>query len=90
MQIRFLNLERDEIFLLGYSLTLSPTEEKLLRAIAEGGKRGSSDLALLLPAETSVGNVAVHISSINKKAAKISGRKLIIHENGRYEINPFM
>ena len=90
MQIRFLELAHDGIFLLGRPLTLSPTEERLLRAIAEGGKSGVDDLLPLLSEGVSRGNVAVHINSINEKAARLSGRKLIIHEEKRYKINPFM
>ena len=90
MQIRFLNLTSDGIYLLGHPLKLSPTEERLLRAVAEGGKSGVDDLLPLLSAGVSRGNIAVHITSINNKATMISGRKIIIHEEKRYKINPFM
>lgn len=90
MQIRFLSLTPEGIFLLGLPLLLSPTEERLLRAIAEGGKSGVDDLLPLLSSGVSRGNVAVHINSINEKAAEISGRRLIIHEEKQYRINPFM
>lgn len=90
MQIRFLELSREGVFLLGRPLSLSPSEEKLLRAIAEGGKSGRDDLAKLLPSGVGYGNVAVHINAINRKAEKISARKLVICEDKRYKINPFM
>ena len=90
MQIRFLSLDRDEIFLLGYRLKLSPTEEKLLRAIAEGGKSDLANLVSLLPTDVGSGNVAVHINSINRKAKRISDRRLIICRSGQYKINEFM
>lgn len=90
MQIRFLCIERDSVYLLGYPLKLSPTEDKLLRIIADGGRRGSEDLLRLLPDGVSKGNIAVHINAINRKAEKISHRKLVIRENGQYTINPFM
>ena len=90
MQIRFLDIARDGIFLLGYRLSLSPTEEKLLRTVAEGGRCDTEALCSLLAKGVSSGNIAVHINSINKKAHAISGRKLIIYESGQYKINPFM
>ena len=90
MQIRFLVIDHDGIFLLGKPLKLSHTEERLLITIASGGKSGAQDLLTLLEPGVSVGNIAVHINSINRKAAKISERKLIIHENKQYKINPLM
>ena len=90
MQIRFLDISRDGIFLLGYRLSLSPTEEKLLRTVAQGGRCDTAALCSLLSEGVGSGNIAVHINSINKKAHAISERKLIIYESGQYKINPFM
>ena len=90
MHIRFLELCPSKIFLLGYELKLSPTEEKLLRAIAEGGKSDIDTLSLLLKDGVSRGNIAVHVNGINKKASEISGRRLVIHRNARYILNPYM
>ncbi len=90
MQVRFLTVDRNETFLLGYRLKLSSTEQKLLYEIAQGGRSGVEDLLPLLNAGVGRGNVAVHINSINKKAENISGRKLIIHEDSQYKLNPFM
>ena len=90
MQIRFLDISREGIFLLGYKLILSPTEEKILCAVSQGCKSNTEELCNLLPKGVGAGNIAVHINSINAKARKISGRKLIIYENGQYNINPFM
>ena len=90
MKIRFLELCPDKIFLLGYELKLSPSEEKLLRAIAEGGRSDVDSLRVILTDGVNRSNVAVHISSINKKAQIISRRKLVIYKNSRYIINPFM
>lgn len=90
MKIRFLELCPERIFLLGYELKLSPSEDKLLRAIAEGGKSDIDSLTPLLSEGVSRGNIAVHINNINKKASKISGRKLVIHKSSRYIINPYM
>ena len=90
MQVRFLTVDKTEAFLLGVKLKLSPTELKLLYEIAYSGGIGADKLLLLLKDGVSKGNIAVHISSINKKAEKISNRKLIIFEKSEYKINPFM
>lgn len=90
MQIRFLSITEKEIYLLGVRLELSPTEHKLLYEIAKGGKSGVDDLLPCLTAGVNRGNVAVHINSINQKAARISSRKLVVYEDKRYMINPFM
>ena len=90
MQIRFLSIVHDGIFLLGYPLKLSPTEEKLLKEVANGGRCGVAELSKLLTDGVSSGNIAVHINSINRKAKKISARKLIIYEKGSYKINELM
>lgn len=90
MQIRFLVLDHEGIFLLGYPLKLSATQQKLLWSIAEGGRRSVDDLHSLLPSGVGRGNVTVHINAINRKAAEISRRKLVIYRKGKYEINPLM
>ena len=89
MQIRFLVIE-DDIRLLGLPLKLSPTESKLLRAIAENQRMTIEDLARLLNEGVSRGNVAVHINAINRKAERISSRKLVVFRTTAYEINQFM
>ena len=90
MQIRFLSLDDETTYLLGFRLKLSRTEQKLLWAIAQGGKCDVDGLVALLPEGVKRGNVAVHINSINKKAERISGRKLVLFEDRKYKINPFM
>lgn len=90
MQIGFLTLENETSYLLGYELKLSPTEQRLLRAIAKAEGTSHEELLKLLASGVKRGNVSVHISSINKKASKISGRKLVILDNSGYKINPFM
>ncbi len=89
MQIRFLVIE-DDIRLLGFPLKLSPTESKLLRSIAENGRMTIEELARLLNEGVSRGNVAVHINAINRKAERISSRKLVVFHANAYEINLFM
>ena len=89
MQISFLVIE-DDIRLLGFPLKLTPSERKLLVAIAERGPLSIEELVPLLNVGVSRGNVAVHINAINRKAERISARKLIIFRANAYEINPLM
>ena len=89
MQISFLVIE-DEIRLLGFPLKLTPSERKLLVAIAEHGPLSIEELVPLLNVGVSRGNVAVHINAINRKAERIGARKLIVFRENAYKINPFM
>lgn len=89
MQIRFLVFD-EEIRLLGFPLKLTPSERRMLVSIAEHGKLSIEELMPLLNAGVSRGNVAVHINSINRKAERISQRKLILFRANAYEINPLM
>ena len=90
MQVRFLNIDKSKAYLLGYELKLSKTELALLYEISQGGKTGVDDLLNILSSGVSRGNVSVHVNAINNKAKKISGRNLVVFNNGRYTINPFM
>ena len=89
MQIRFLSLGK-QITFLGLDPELTPSEAKLLRAIAENGRMSIDELIKLLNAGVSRGNVAVHINAINRKAERIGGRKLVVFNKDAYEINPLM
>ena len=89
MQINFLVID-DEVRLLGFPLKLTPSERKLLYAIASGKRVTIEELMSLLNAGVSRGNVAVHINAINRKAERISRRKLVIFRENAYEINPLM
>ena len=90
MNVKYLSITEDEAYLIGYKLKLSPTERILLLEIAKKGKASIDDLFVLLTDGVSRGNVAVHINSINKKANSVSGRKLVLFENDRYILNPYM
>ena len=90
MQERFLVIEKGGVFLLGYPLRLTPTENKLLTLITERGEASAELLCSLLNEGVSRQNVAVHISAINRKAQSISGRKLVCFKNNLYGINPCM
>ena len=89
MQRSFLNVNDNGIFLLGFPLKLSPTEQKLLVAICERDAT-IEELSTLLCEGVSRQNVAVHINSINRKAELISGRRLVIFTNECYTLNPYM
>ena len=89
MQKRFLIVD-EEIRLLGFPLDLTPTEARLLRAIVQNDRMSIEALATLLHDGVSRGNVAVHINAINRKAKRISSRKLVIFSRGAYEINEIM
>ena len=89
MQRGFLNVNDSGIFLLGFPLKLSPTEQKLLVAICERDAT-IEELSTLLCEGVSRQNVAVHINSINRKAELISGRRLVIFTNECYTLNPYM
>ena len=82
---------KDDVYFLGYKLKLSPSEYKLILAIAE---RGCAHIELLAAAlELDIekrGNVAVHICSVNRKAEIIGGRKLILCKNSEYYFNELM
>jgi hypothetical protein len=86
MQINFLVID-SEIRLLGFPLKLTASEKRLLMAIAENKRMTIEELVLLLGDSVSRGNVAVHINSINRKAERISSRKLVIFRANAYEIN---
>lgn len=89
MQRGFLKVNDNGIFLLGFPLKLSPTEQKLLVAICERDAT-IEELSTLLCEGVSRQNVAVRINSINRKAELISGRRLVIFTNECYTLNPYM
>ena len=90
MQERFLIIDENEVRLLGYPLLLTPTEKKILSLITLRGEASTELLCSLLNDGVSRQNVAVHISAINRKAEKISRRKLICFKNNLYGLNPCM
>ena len=90
MKINFLNITNDEVYLIGYKLNLSPTERAILYEIADKGSASIDDLLPLLSSGVSRGNIAVHINAINKKADTVSGRRLVLFENDKYVLNPYM
>ncbi len=87
LQNRFLIIDTcsASVHLMGYRLSLSPTEFALLKLIALQDTHSDSKYP-----EFSPSTIPVHVWSINKKAKKISGRRLIESINGNYRINPLM
>lgn len=87
--------EKDEpVFIVGYPVSLTPTEKAFLAYLVANKEREVSGEELLEfcvgDVHRRTGNVPQHISSINKKAAQITGRMLIISDkNGKYKINPY-
>lgn len=90
MIVNYLSITEDEAYLIGYKLKLSPTERSILLEISEKGEAAIDTLIPILPDGVSRGNIAVHINSINKKADAVSGRKLVLFENDKYILNPYM
>ena len=84
---------RDKADYLGYPLSLTPAQKAVLMALLQSGDTPQSPSALsalCLPRQGDGGAIAVHVHGINKKAALLGGRKLIIHTEGGYRLNPFM
>ena len=90
MTIGYLDITSKEAYLIGYKLKLSPTERAILLEIAQNAGAAIDELMPLLSDGVSRGNIAVHINAINKKAFSVSGRRLVLFENDRYIINPYM
>lgn len=83
---KFLSTKQEkEFFLLGYPLRLSPEEAALLRYIQ---KRRT--LGVRITPNVSKNALAVRVCSINKKAMRVSGRKLIVFIDGAYRLNPYL
>ena len=78
---------RDDVYLLGYKLALTPTEHKILRLVAELSptRLQMKSIRAFIPQLNVLPNcVSAHISKINEKAARISGRRLVGFKNGYY------
>ena len=80
-----------EAYLLGYPMGLTPTELRVLCALATDREIATDVLSERCGlAELSSGNLSVHICAINRKAETIGKRKLILHKGSNYYINEFM
>ena len=83
--------DRNDVYYLGYNLKLTPSEYKIVLAIAKGVSVSADALLEEIGvASCKKGNVSVHICSINRKARLIGERQLIIFENSKYRFNDNM
>ena len=91
MTYKHLLINDSAVYLLGYELRLTPSERLILASVAEGGATTAELLSVITHLRiVGVSNVAAHISSINKKAKQIGGRRLIVSRNRKYILNEFM
>lgn len=90
-EYKYLTIDNERVFLLGYELHLTPNEKRILSAVAKGGATSTELLESITHLRrVGVSNVAAHISAINKKAKEIGSRRLIVSKNGKYILNEFM
>ena len=90
-EYKYLTIDNERVFLLGYEMRLTPNEKRIIAFVADGGATSSDLLAGIRHLRAvGIGNIAVHISSINKKAKAIGGRRLIVSKNKKYILNEFM
>ncbi len=82
---KLLPTEMQEFLLLGYPLRLSPDEAEIVRALQK-----HRTLRSHRGANSSQNTLAVRVCRINKKAMRISGRKLIVFTDGAYRLNPYL
>ncbi len=76
--------------LLGYPLSLSPKERKILSLILQEEPLSGAELCQRLSLSVSRAALSVYICAINKKAAAISGRRLIVFTDGAYRLSSTM
>lgn len=85
-----INGGRKNITLLGYKLSLSKHEYIILRLLASTHPIILKDAFIRkFLGGISKNGLSVHICKINKKAALITGRHLIVRKDGNYCLNPF-
>ena len=69
-----------EVRYLGYAMPLTASEYAILLALVKfGGYHDKNSVCQLMEkdVDTASGSVAVHVSSINRKAVNMGGRKII-------------
>ena len=91
MKIIEIDLEKREVLYLGYELKLTKTEFDVLYAISrQKSPQRSKDLfnEVYENKDITLGNIAVYVCRINKKAKEIGGRVLILSSRGGgYRLN---
>ena len=92
LQYRFLvgEEETDSFRLLGYPLTVSPTQRTILFALLRSEELKAEELAHALARPMKPSTLAVHVCVINQRARALSGRRLIVHQKRRYRLNLHM
>ena len=85
-----ISINRNETYLWGYALHLTPSEHKLIALLVKYPENifSASDASSLV-GFYSASSVAVHVCAINRKSSRISGRPLILSKYGKgYYISP--
>ena len=98
-----LRLDGDTVLYLGYPLRLSTQEKRIVTALADASRDtgdgyvtterlqylSTDPTKAALPCSS--GQIAVLVHRINRKAAVIGDRRLIVSHRGRgYRLNPYM
>ena len=88
MQNRFFVWDEatNEFRLLGYVLSLTPREQQIARILLEFDYIKAEEMLEQSQLPLTLKGIPVHIHAINKKAAVISGRKLILCDRGYYHM----
>lgn len=81
-----------DVLLLGYPLSLTKNELCILHCITSRFPEYSAERDILsFGRSIALKSIPVHINAINRKAARISGRRLIVSKrNTGYILNEFM
>ena len=82
--------QRKDTTLLGYPLSLSKKDYFIVKllVLAKENAIHQKDLSNIIGMTENC--LSVHVSNINAKAKQITDRKLIIHTNEGYKLNPYM
>ena len=78
--------EQKDFWFLGYRMLLTPTEFRILQYIVQmegSAVRAREICSHCYEGGADAANVSVRISSINQKAQRIGGRRLLHHARGR-------
>ena len=78
------------VTLLGYPLTLSKTDYAIVKLLVSSKEMPISPGIFSELLSISNNCLSAHICTVNKKAFALTNRKLIIHTNRGYMLNPYM
>jgi len=85
--------KENKVYYIGYDMKLTRAEYEILAYLDENDEASVEELASRLSwnREIGLGNVAVHVCNINKKAKIIGGRNIIESDYGKgYKIGEFI